>query len=157
MGFFSRLFRRKNSPNYEISCSALTYVFYHLDFPLEEFYDNLGLARNLLNIALKCSLENGVRPPRKYRELPIAFVTNAEKTRYGYIVSFNDAKVECECNFVAMMIENGEKVYYTNEFYKTVGRFGLCIWNEDGRHFFGLGTPQSYEEFKNCVLGKASN
>ena len=173
MGFLSKLFGKKDetddlfkmimenkrrteaSANYQVSCSALRDVFYGMEFSAESFYNNLDSAKGLVQVAVGMCSKRGIKIPASYKNLPVTFVSNEDGSKYGYIVAFDDAKYECECNFIAMMIKNGKKEYYTNEFYAVSKTFGLCMFGEEGSHYFGINgmEPQTYEEFKNAVLG----
>ena len=170
MGFFSKLFGKKDetetfiknlmknkrkaeaSANYEVTCSALKTVFYSTDFPTESFYNNLESAKGMVQIAIEMCSKKGIRIPNSYRNLPITFVSNKERSKFGYIVDFDDAKNECECNYVGMIISNGVKKYYTNEYYEFTNRFGLCMFKSDGGREFGLGSPRTFEEFKDAIV-----
>ena len=173
MGFLSKLFGKKDetddfikmimenkrkteaSANYQVSCSALRTVFYSMDFSVDSFYDNLTFVKKLVQIAVDMCANRGIKIPATYRNLPITFVSNKDGSKYGYIVAFDDIKYECECNFVAMMITNGKKEYYTNEFYVDSKTFSLCMFGAEGNHYSGINgmEPQTYEEFKNAVIG----
>ena len=156
MGFLSRLFGRNDcSANYYISCNTLKYVFYQGDPSVESFYDDLELAKALLAVAIEMAKKSGVKVPKSYANLPVSFVSNEDRSIFGYIFSFDDAKYECECNFVGMMIENGKRCYYTSEYCASDNSFALCMFSSDGRHYFGIGdsNPKSYEEFKKAVVG----
>ena len=171
MGFLSKLFgkkdetddilkminktglQRKNSANYHLACVVLRQVFFEVDIPNENFYNKVKATRLLLNVAIEECIKDGIRIPKSYKDLPVTFVSNANDSKFGYIISFNDAKHECECNFVALMVVNNEKVYFTNEFYESEKSFGLCRFDANGRHYFGMGEPQTYEEFKDAILG----
>lgn len=171
MGFFSKLFGKKDetddlfkmimenkrrteaSANYQVSCSALRAVFYGMKFSAESFYNNLDSAKGLVQVAVGMCAKRGIKIPASYKNLPVTFVSNEDGSKYGYIVAFDDVKYECECNFVAMMIINGKKAYYTNEFYASDKTFSLCMFNADGSHCGGMGDTQTYEEFKNAIIG----
>ena len=171
MGFLSKLFGKKDetddlfkmimenkrrtesSANYQVSCSALRAVFYGMDFSVESFYNNLDSAKGLVQVAVGMVAKRGIKIPASYKNLPVTFVSNEDGSKYGYIVAFDDPKYECECNFVAMMIINGKKAYYTNEFYASDGTFSLCMFNADGSHCGGMGDTQTYEDFKKAVIG----
>ena len=154
MGLFTKLFNKKSGPsaNYQISCSALRLVFYSLEIPPQTFYNNLRCARALVATAISVCSKEGIKIPSNYNSLPITFVENADRSKYGYIVAFDDAKHECDCNFIAMMFINGKKAYYTNEYYASTHTYSLCMFTEDGSRYFGMGDPQTYEEFKRAIL-----
>ncbi len=156
MGFLSTLFNKKSGPsaNYQISCFALRLVFYSLDIPPQIFYNNLRGAKALVATAISVCSKEGIKIPSNYNNLPITFVENADHSKYGYIVAFDDAERECDCNFVAMMFENGNKVYYTNELYADDHVFSLCMFGKDGSHYSGINDedPQTYADFKRAIL-----
>lgn len=145
-------YRMENSPNYQISGHILKDVFFSNRFTPDSFINNTKQAQRLTFIAINRCMKNGVKVPTTYLKLPIKYISNASKTKYGYIVEFPDAKYECECNFTAMMIENGQKRYYTSEFYSTDNKFMLCILNSDGNRKSGICNTTSYEQFKNAVF-----
>ena len=173
MGFLSKLFGKKDetddlfkmimenkrridsSANYQVSCSALRAVFYGMDFSAESFYNNLDSAKGLVQVAVGMVAKRGVKIPASYKNLPVTFVSNEDGSKYGYIVAFDDAKYECECNFVAMMIEQGNKKYYTNELYAESKTFSLCMFGAEGNHYSGINDldPQTYEEFREAIIG----
>lgn len=172
MGFFSKLFGKKDetddfikmimenkrrteaSANYQVSCSALRAVFYGMKFSAESFYNNLDSAKGLVQVAVGMCAKRGIKIPASYKNLPITFVSNEDGSKYGYIVAFDDAKYECECNFIAMMIVNGQKAYYTNEFYADSKTFSLCKFGAEGNHYSGINDadPQTYEEFRDAII-----
>ena len=172
MSFFSKLFGKKDetndfikmvmeskrrnevSPNYQVSCAALRVLFYSAEFSTDLFYNNLPFAKMLVQRAIDMCKIRKIKIPVTYQNLPITFVTNIDGSKYGYIVAFDDAKYECECNFIAMMIINGKKEYYTNEFYADSKSFGLCMFGEEGNHYSGINgmQPKTYEEFKDAIL-----
>lgn len=154
MGFFSKIFGRNDcSANYYVACSSLKYVFYKTDFSAEKFFNDLEFAKALVKVAVEMGKKSRIKIPKTYYNLPITFISNEDHSKFGYIVSFDDAKFECECNFVGMMIDNGKKFYYTNEFYMSDNEFGLCLFTSDEKHYFGIGNPQNYEEFKKAMIG----
>lgn len=170
MGIFGKMFGRKkgasnlgvnldylNAPcslNYQVSCNYLRRLFLAADLPASVFLDNLAFAKEMVaRVVQKCS-EEGRLIPSSYINLPITFVSNHDRSCFGYIVEFNDASEECDCNFIGMMVENGEKVYYTSEYYAGLNSFSLCCFCEDGSHRSGLGdaSPRTFEEFKRAVI-----
>ena len=156
MSFLSRLFGRNNySANYYVACKALKDVFYQGRVSPENFYDDLEMAKNLVTTALIMTKKSGIRVPKSYTNLPVTFISNEDHSKFGYVVAFDDAKCECECNFVGMMVVNGEMRYYTSEYYAFNNTFGLCMFGSNGAHHFGIGDshPRNYEEFKKALLG----
>ena len=147
--------RAEVSANYQMSCSVLRRTFYGTDFSTDSFYNNLVFAKKLVQIAVDTCANRGIRIPTTYQNLPVTFVSNKDSSKYGYIVAFDDVKYECECNFIAMMINNGKKEYYTNEFYADSKTFSLCMFSAEGNHHNGINgmEPQTYEEFKNAIIG----
>ena len=53
-----------------------------------------------------------------------------------------------------MLLVDGKKTHYTNEYYITSNSFELCMFDETGSHFAGIRgmKPQIYEEFKNTII-----
>ena len=128
MGFFSKLFgtkdptdeliaqirenqkRIKSSSNYQFCCVALRDAFYESIISEEQFYKNKDVVNKLVLRAVEiCSNNLKVLVPSEYRSLPIYFVENEQRNKFGFILVFSDARYECECNFVAMIFEEGEK------------------------------------------------
>ena len=68
------------------------------------------------------------------------------------VIEFDDVKYECDCNFVAMMMVNGERKYYTSEYYAYSKEFALCSFTEEGNHASYADKITSFEDFKNAVL-----
>ena len=173
MGFLSKLFGQKNdfdnltktvdknksrlksSANYQVSCSALKNIFLNHNISEESFYNNLEFATELVQASIGFCLSEGIEFPSMYKNLPIIFVSNEDQSKFGYIVAFDDAKYECECNFVAMMFVNGQKAYYTSEFYETSKAFKLCKFCENGTRYFGIGhivNIQTTNDFKKALF-----
>ncbi|MBQ2734934.1 MAG: hypothetical protein IJF33_03800 [Clostridia bacterium] len=169
MGLFSKLFckdasddifgellqnerRLSRSPNYQFSCCALRDLFLRTDFSTDEFYNNPDFARVLVSVALDVCKEMHIKIPSRYRSLPVSFVCNEDSSNYGYIIALHDARYECECNYIAMMIKKGQRIYYTNEFYADDASFSICAFLNDGRHISGIGTATTYDSFVREVL-----
>ena len=154
--FFDRLMRNQErlqrSHNYRFYY-ALKETFLYLDLPEGDFYRNTEYARALILYTIDVAKGAHVRFPRRYRRLPVFFVSNKAATRYGYVVVLPDVRSECECNFVAMMIENGERAFYTNEFYEDDCTFSVGKFTVGGQHRFGLGSAITLDDFKRVILG----
>ena len=69
------------------------------------------------------------------------------------IIEFFDATEECDCRFVGMMYENGKRTYYTAEYYEYNDTCGFCSFDENGNHSSYSNTVESFEDFKNAILG----
>lgn len=170
MGFLSKLFgtkdetdeliaqirenqkRIKSSSNYQFCCVALRDAFYESTFSKEQFYNNKDIANRLVLRAIEmCTNNLRVRIPSEYRSLPVHFIENKQRNKFGFILEFSDARYECECNYVAMIFEENEKRYYTSEYYASDNSFALGMFVNKNHISFG-DTPQSLEEFKNAVL-----
>ncbi len=170
MGFLSKLFgtkdetdeliaqirenqkRIKSSSNYQFCCVALRDAFYESTFLKEQFYNNKEMLNKLVLRAFEiCSNKLRVRIPIEYRSLPVHFVENEQRSKFGFILEFSDARHECECNYVALIFDEDEKRYYTNEYYAAENSFALGMFVNKNHVSFG-DTPQSLEEFQAAVL-----
>ena len=74
-----------------------------------------------------------------------------KKNFVGYAFELNDAKKECECNYVAMVLYNGKYKLYTNEYYEFDNSFGLSVNHKGVRASLKLH-PKTFEEFKKEIL-----
>ena len=148
------IFEEEHGPtvNYYISNEVLRQLFYIVNFTEEEFKNNRETGKSMLFFSLKFALEHGVTVPQEYIKLPITYISNEDESKFGYIIEFPDATAECDCSFVGMMYENGERKYYTAEYYEFSKRFGFCAWSEDGSHASCSDTITSFEDFKNAIL-----
>lgn len=170
MGFLSKLFgtkdetdelmakirqnqkRIKSSSNYQFCCVALRDAFYESTISKEQFYNNKEMVNKLVLRAIEiCSNNLRVRIPPEYRSLPIYFVENEQRSKFGFILKFSDVRYECECNYVAMIFDEDEKRYYTSEYYASDNTFGLGMFINKN-HISFVDTPQSLDEFKAAIL-----
>ena len=149
------LFGPKKGPtdNYYISCLTLRNLFFVMDFTEDEFRDDKETGKSILFISLKFALEHGVMVPRDYIDLPVTFIANDDYSKFGYVIEFFDATKECDCRFVGMMYENGKRKYYTAEYYEYSDTCGFCSFDENGDHSSYSNTVESFEDFKNAILG----
>lgn len=148
------------SPNYQMTSVVFRIIFLKTHFAEDAFKNNLEFARGLLLVSYGMCVKEGIKMPVRYKDLPITCISDGENI-FGYVYSFNDAKYECECNYVAMMIVNGEKRYYTSEYYADSDEYGLCMRTENGLRVFGITWMSngkdnmknaSLEDFKESVL-----
>ena len=142
----------KPTDNYYISNEVLRNLFYVMDFTEEEFKEDKETGQSIFFIALKFALEHGVYIPKEYIKLPITYISNEDESKFGYIIEFNDAIKECDCRFVGMMYENGNRKYYTAEYYEFTETFGFCIWSEEGNHASYADKITSFDDFKKAIL-----
>lgn len=149
---FRKSKRPLNSTNYQITCSILRNVFYLADFLNDDFYNNVDFARKLLKTSISYCSSKGFVIPDSYKRIPITFISNESNTVYGYIFEFDDAKYECECNYIGMIVANGKKKYYTSEYYTNNNSFGLCMFKSDGSRVFALGTVHTFDDFADKII-----
>ena len=151
---FSSLFgeEHETTANYHVSCSVLRNMFYVVSFDEKIFVEDKEIGKKLLYLALKFCIEKGIEIPKEYLDLPVTFISNADGSKVGYVIEFNDVKYECDCNFVAMMMVNGDRKYYTSEYYEYSKTFSLCSFSANGDHASYSDKIASFEDFKNAVL-----
>ena len=141
------------TPNYQLCCHMLKSVFFDDKFEESIPRDDVDTVRTLISFAVfLCHIE-GTEVPDSYDDLPISFIQSEDGRRYGYIVSLDDAKRECDCNFVGLMVVDGENQYYTSEYYALTNRFALCKFEKDGTHSGDMGEIGCYEDFKKALIG----
>ena len=141
------------SLNYQVSCKYLRELFLTKELPAAAFKGNDVFARAVLEkVIQKCS-EEGYSIPPHYNQLPLTYVSNHDESCFGYIVEFDDVSKECDCNFVGMLVKNGEKAYYTSEYYAGLDSFSICCFCENGGRLIGIGdeSPRTFEEFKQAL------
>ena len=142
----------ETTANYHVSCSMLRRVFFDLEFTKEDFINDSEIGKKILFITLRVCMRAGITVPREYLDLPVTFISNEDGSKFGYVIEFGDVKYECDCNFVAMMMVNGERKYYTSEYYAYSKEFALCSFTEEGNHASYADKITSFEDFKNAVL-----
>lgn len=152
---YQDIFNATPSVNYQVSCNYLRMLFFAADVPTAAFRDNIDFAKKLVDIAVQMCSKKGVLVPSSYYNLPVTYVFNHDRNCYGYIVEFDDAAAECDCNYIGMMIMNGVKVYYTSEYYASADTFDVCCFRADGSRLSGIGEiyPRTFEEFKRAIIG----
>ena len=113
----------RQSLNYQFAFTALKDEFFSGDFAPADLRDRVKV-KHIIGQALKRCRNLGLSIPAAFYEtLNPTFVTNK------YYIKYVD-KLECEVNYIAMVEKDGEKLYYTSEFYAQNRSFGLCM--DDG-------------------------
>lgn len=143
----------KCTTNYTFCCQALPITFFLDIFPAESFNNNERLIGKMIDGTIHaCKEQFGIELPRSYTRLKKYFVASSDKKTFGFIIEMPDAAEECDCNYVGLIIKDGEKVYYTSELYKSAQTYGLCRFDENGNHYSLVGRTNSLDEFKCAVL-----
>ena len=169
MGFFKKLFGKKDdtdellkmilgaaqrptTANYQFCCATLKDVFYGADFSAEDVKSEekiKGLIKKALSICYKTP---NIHIPENYYDLPLHYLSNEDKTIQGYVLKLTDVKYECDCNYVGLIVANGEKKYFTNEYYASDKTFGFCTFLSDGGRRAYNNYPRNFEEFKQAIF-----
>ena len=157
MGVFEDLFGDmgmtdlSNSLNYQYSCRVLKDLWLGPMRGDEIFSKNkMDFARNFALAVL--SRHEGFEVPREYYDAEI-YIVKGEGIS-GAVIEVPDAKYECECNRVAMIVDsNGERKYYTSEYYAISKEYGFCEFSKEG-HMAYTQKPATLEEFLECLKVK---
>lgn len=171
MGFFKKLFGKQDetekllkkiedmkariqmAPNYQFCHVSLKGIFSVMNFSAEEFLQDDTKINFIIKTALGDCCNKGIVMPSSFNNLKPRFVCNEQKTVFGYILELEHVQYECECNFVGLIICNGEKIYYTNEYYSDSGSFGLCGFFPSSRMRCSFkAQPQTFDEFKREII-----
>lgn len=141
----------EKSVNYNFTHGILKELVTHPDFKLDKYFDNDEESRNMVLLCLTAvKSAHHLKITDDYLLMPIHFVSNEYKK--AIILEVPNNKLECECNLVGIVEDKNHEIsYYTNEYYKDLDSYGLCLQKNDIR--FSLNAkPQNYEEFKTEIL-----
>ena len=113
-----------SSLNYQYSCRILKDVWFNAAKGSE--VTNKNLAEFLRFFALKYLITHfNFNVPRDYITSEI-YLVEGDGIK-GIVIEVPEAKHECECNRVALILEdNGNRKYYTSEYYAFTNEFGFC-------------------------------
>lgn len=137
------------SLNYQYSCRVLKDLWFSAMKGEEVLYENQ--MQFVRMFALKHLIKHGgFRDiPKEYLEAKIYLVEG--KDGVGAVIEVPNAKYECECNRVAMILENDlKRRYYTSEYYAISKDFGFCEFTKEG-HLSYSQRPATLEEFLDCI------
>ena len=139
------------SLNYQYSCRILKDVWFNAAKGSE--VENRELAEFLRFFALKYLVKHfGFEIPEDYITSKI-YLVEGDGIK-GMVIEVPEAKRECECNRVALILEdNGNRKYYTSEYYALTKEFGFCEFTKDGHHAYNQ-RPATLEEFLECLKVK---
>lgn len=140
----------ETSPNYQFSCNYLKNSFFADVLQAEDCIFDPEPIDTLIAAALTMGEKRGCTFPDKYGSLGIHFYENQFLGFLGYIIELEDAKIECECNFVALIVVDGEKRYFTSEFYKADNSFFLCEFTVD-KHMSYSNVTNTYDAFRDAL------
>ena len=137
--------------NYQYSCRILKDVWLNAAKGSEVTKKNE--ASFIRFFALKHLVQHyGFEVPKEYVTSEI-YLVEGDGIK-GAVIEVPDAKYECECNRVALILEdNGNKKYYTSEYYAISDEFGFCEFTKDG-HIAYTQKPATLEEFLDCLKVK---
>ena len=136
------------SANYQFACSFMLEAFFKTKIEMESLYKNESMT-DLFYMSVLRGMRSYVGFSQKYRNLPTYYVKN--KKGKGVVFGIPDAEQECECNYVALLEwENGERTYYTSEYYAMDGGFKLCEYTLDEHYAYDIRTD-SLESFLKAI------
>ena len=141
----SRAKRISLSPNYQFSHDSLKELFYSWNC-----FDQVKAVKNLVEMAIvHCNTMKDIDMPPCYTDLSITSISNLIHTIYGYVIELPDAKIYGECNYIALMLANGNKYYFTSE--KIDNTYGLCEWKEEFHFAKNSKSTQMIDGFINAI------
>lgn len=137
----------ETSPNYQFCCNYLKTGFFTEAINAEEIAFNQEPIDRLIAATLLVGEERGIHFPENYRTLEIHHYGGPLLGYWGYIIELDDAELECECNFIALIVANGEKRFFTSELYKSDNAFYLCEF-APGKHMSYVNVTNTLDAFE---------
>ncbi|MBE6990299.1 MAG: zinc ribbon domain-containing protein [Ruminococcaceae bacterium] len=122
--------------NYQFTFSALKDAFFADTFTPDKLQSVTGVEQIIKSAVLRCQAKGITVPKDYYQILNPVFVASKNKSQHGVILSLNDASLECEVNYIGLIISNGKKHFYTSEYFTHNHSFGLCM--DDGSRRYSL-------------------
>lgn len=123
------------SVNYQLCCKYLKNYFFDNSDNIAERAQKPEDVQSVINVLLdEMRSDLGITIPAKYYNLSICIENRKDKRRKrkSVIIEFDDAKNECECSLIAMIVINGQKSYLTSEYYASDNTFCLGEFSADG-------------------------
>lgn len=139
------------SINYNFTFGILKQIATHPDFTFDKYFNNDEESRQLALMCLTAvEMAKKIKITNDYLLMPIHFASN-DKNK-AIIFELPNVKLECECNFVAIVKNKDNSLgYYTNEYYEDSDSYGLCLLN-NGIRMILKDRPNNYDEFRDLVL-----
>ena len=140
-----------SSVNYRFSCQVMKDIFFNKMVDIAKVHGNRSETNKLVLTALLLIVRYfKISIPDEFKEMPIHFVKG--ERALGVVIEVPNAVRECECNFIGMVQkDDGEKLYYTNEYYASSDTFGLCRFTPD-MHIVLNKHPKTLEEFISAII-----
>ena len=137
--------------NYQLCCNYLPKCFFGSGYSVYALCDEPPLAKIFISTAVSLTERHSRLPiPKAYEDLPIKGIENG-KFR-GIVVELPDAQYECECKFVALLdSQDGERKYYTGEYYQAEKKFGVCSFAANMSHTAHVWKVETLEEFVEAI------
>lgn len=125
------------SLNYKFACLELKDLWLTDEIPMEDKITSVLNVRKVCFIVLKlCNAKYRINVPEEFLNMEIHLVKG--KGKRGAVIDVPNAKIECECNRVALILnESGEREYYTSEYYSMTNSFGLCKFTRESHASYG--------------------